>query len=131
MTMQFSSSQFADVTVAAPIGRVDHAGAATLEQALSPLLVQAGAAKNAVILDFSGVEYISSVGLRVLMMAAKQMKANGSRIIVAAPQPVVAEIFAISRFDRVLEMAPSVRKALEWLSPLALAAYVSSKTGVA
>ena len=75
------------------------------------------------ILDFAGVEYISSVGLRVLMIAAKQMRGRGARIAVAAPQPVVAEIFAISRFDRVLDIVPSVRGALEQLSAPALAAY--------
>ncbi len=129
--MQFSSHQYADVAVAAPVGRIDHGGAAALEQALSPLLVQAGIAKNALILDFAGVEYISSVGLRVLMIAAKQMKGHGARIVIAAPQPVVAEILAISRFDRVLEIAPSVRKALEWLSAPALAAYAAGRTGAA
>jgi len=127
--MQFSSHQFADVTVAAPVGRIDHAGAAALEQALAPLLAQSGTAKNAVILDFAGVEYISSVGLRVLMIAARQMKGHGARIVIAATQPVVAEILAISRFDRVLEIAPTVRKAVEWLSQKALAAYLAGKTG--
>jgi anti-sigma B factor antagonist len=127
--MEFSSCQFADVTVAAPVGRIDHAGAPLLEQALSPLLALSGSSKNAVVLDFAGVEYISSVGLRVLMVAAKQMKGHGARIVIAAPQPVVAEILAISRFDRVLEIAPSVRKALEWLSQKALSAYAAGKTG--
>jgi len=127
--VQFSSHQYADVTVATPVGRIDHAGAVVFEQALSPLLVQAGTAKHALILDFAGVEYISSVGLRVLMIAAKQMKGHGARIVIAAPPPVVAEILAISRFDRVLEIAPSVRKALEWLSQKALAAYAVGKTG--
>ena len=37
-TMQFSSRQFADVAVAAPVGRIDHGSAAELEHALSPLL---------------------------------------------------------------------------------------------
>ncbi len=58
----------------------------------------------ALVLDFAGVDYISSVGLRVLMIAAKQTRGNGARIAVAALQPVVAEIFAISRFDHVLEV---------------------------
>ena len=38
------------------------------------------------------------------MIAAKQMRATDARIAVAALQPVVAEIFAISRFDRVLDI---------------------------
>ena len=121
--MQFSSRQFANVSVAAPVGRIDHAGATAFEQSLSPLLAQSGSSKGGVVLDFGGVEYVSSVGLRVLMIAAKQMKGHGARLILAAPQPVVAEILAISRFDRVLETAPTVRRALEWLSPSALAAF--------
>ena len=127
-TMQISSHQFAEVTVVAPVGRIDHAGAAALEQALSPLVAPPGGGKNALILDFAGVEYISSVGLRVLMIAAKQMRGHGARVVVAAPQPVVAEILAISRFDRVLEIAPSVRRALEWLSAPGLAAYTAGRT---
>ncbi len=121
--MEFSSSQLADVTLAVPVGRIDQVGAPVLEQALSPLVAQSGDDKRAIVLDFSRVEYISSVGLRVLMVASKGMRGNGSRIVLAAPQPVVAEILKISRFDRVLEIAPSVRRALEWLSGPALKAY--------
>ena len=45
------------------------------------------------------------------MIAAKQMRARGARIAVAALQPVVAEIFAISRFDSVLEVFPDGARA--------------------
>lgn len=121
--MQISSRQFADVVVAAPAGRVDHYSAAQLEEALLPLAEQAGVDKRALVVDFAGVEYISSVGLRVLMVVAKKMRAHDAKIAVAALQPVVAEIFAISRFDRVLEVFPSVRGALEQFSTPALEAF--------
>ena len=121
--MQFSSRQFADVVVGSPVGRIDHAAAGQLEQALAPLLAQAEADKRGLVLDFAGVEYISSVGLRVLMIAAKQMRAHGARIGVATLQPVVAEIFAISRFDSILDVSASVRGAVEKLSASALAAF--------
>lgn len=121
--MQISSRQFADVVVAAPVGRIDHHSAGKLEEALAPLLEKSGANKAAVVFDFSGVEYISSVGLRVLMIAAKQMRANEAKIAVAALQPVVSEIFSISRFDRVLDVFPTVRGALEHLSAPALDAF--------
>ena len=45
-----------------------------------------------------------------------------------ALQPIVAEIFAISRFDSVLEVFPSVRDALAAMSPEALAAYDAALT---
>jgi anti-anti-sigma factor len=121
--VQVSSRQFADVVVAAPVGRVDHYSAAQLEEALLPLVEQSGVDKRAVVLDLAGVEYISSVGLRVLMVVAKKMRTRNAKIAVAALQPVVAEIFAISRFDRVLEVFPSVRGALEQFSASALEAF--------
>ena len=126
--MQFSSHQFANVVVAVPAGRIDHAAAGLLEKSLLPLLEQSGTAQFAVVLDFAGVEYISSVGLRVLMIAAKAMRGHGRPIAIAALQPVVAEIFAISRFDKVLTVFPSVRAALETQSPTALAAFDRAST---
>jgi anti-sigma B factor antagonist/stage II sporulation protein AA (anti-sigma F factor antagonist) len=120
--MEFSSQRYADVVVAAPVGQVDHASAPRLESALAPML-EANGDTGAIVLDFAGVHYISSVGLRVLMIAAKKMRAREAAIGVAALQPVVQEIFDISRFDHVVEVYPSVRDALAALSQPALAAF--------
>jgi anti-sigma B factor antagonist len=120
--VQFSSRRLAEVIVAAPVGQIDHPNAEQLKQALTPIL-DASAGKSALVLDFAGVEYISSMGLRVLLMAAKQLRAQNARIAVAALQPVVKEIFDIARFNHVLEVFTSVRAALEQISPSALAAY--------
>jgi anti-sigma B factor antagonist len=125
--MQFSSRRFADVVVASPVGRIDHASAAPFEAALLPLLAQSSVDKEALLLDFAGVEYISSVGLRVLMAAAKQARAHESSIAVASLQPIVAEIFGISRFDRILDLYPSVADALARLSVPALEAFNAVK----
>ena len=79
-------------------------------------------------LDFTGVEYISSMGLRVLMVAAKQMKSRNAAVAVAGLQPEVAEIFEIARFRFVVDVFPSVRDALVALSAPAAAAYDASRT---
>jgi anti-anti-sigma factor len=109
--------------VAAPVGHIDHPNAQQLQQALAPLVEAAAAAKTALVVDFAGVDYISSMGLRVLMVAAKQMRGQSAVIAVAALQPVVEEIFDIARFKHVLQVFPSVRAALQELSAPALAAY--------
>ena len=119
--MQFQSRSYGNIIVAAPSGRIDHAAAVPFEHALTPLLGNAEAA--GLVLDFGGVDYISSIGLRVLMIAAKQMRARKARIAVATLQPVVAEIFKISRFDAVVEIFPSLRGALGALSPAARDVY--------
>jgi anti-anti-sigma factor len=121
--VQFSSQRLGDVFVAAPVGQIDHPNAQRLQQALAPVLESVALSKSALVFDFAGVEYISSMGLRILLMAAKEVRARNARIAVAALQPVVKEIFDIARFNHVLEIFPTVRAALEQLSAPALAAY--------
>ena len=129
--MQLSNRRFADVVVAEPAGRIDYTNAETFKSALWPLLVQNRAERGAFVLDLSSVNYISSVGLRVLMLAAKEMNAEQRKIAIAAPQSVVREILEISRFNMILAIFPSVREALEQFSPGALAAYDAvPRTGV-
>ena len=108
------------------MGRIDHQSAAEFEAALRPLVAAAVACKGALVLDFSGVDYISSVGLRVLMIAAKQMREHQGRLLVAALQAVVAEIFAISRFDRILTVTATLDDAIASCSPATLAQYRSA-----
>ncbi len=111
--------QFADTTVAMPRGRIDHLSAAAFETELTPLLQGAGS----LVIDLSEVEYISSVGLRVLMIAARTMRERQHKLAVCALQPVVAEIFAISRFDRVLQVCPTLAEALQHCSAASFAAW--------
>lgn len=126
--MELPSLRFADVVLAAPSGQINHQSAEQLKQALAPLLEEVSSGKSALVLDFGGVEYISSMGLRVLMVAAKQLRSHKARIAVAALQPVVKEIFEIARFNNVVEVFPSVPEALQAVSPSALAAYRRATT---
>ena len=126
--MEFSSQRLVDVFLAAPVGQIDHPSAERLQRALAPILGASIQNKNALVLDFAGVEYISSMGLRILLMAAKQLRAHDTRIAVAALRPVVKEIFDIARFNHVLEIFPTVRAALDQLSRPALAAYDAAAT---
>jgi len=128
--MEFTSLRFADVVVASPVGRVDYTTAGGLEQALLPLLEPSAGAAPAIVLDFSGVPYISSAGLRVLMIAAKKMQEREAALGVAALQPMVEAIFDATRWDQVVDVFPSVRAALRTMSETALAAWeVAAETG--
>ena len=120
--MRCPTHAYADVLVATASGRIDFAGAQVLEGALAPALAL-DAPHRAIVVDLSAVDYISSVGLRVLMVAAKTMRARKAAIAVASLQPVVAEIFEISRFHHVVDVRDSVRDAIAAVSPGALAAY--------
>jgi len=121
--MRLDHARFADVVVLSPRGRVDHATAEALRAALAPHLARCAQGQDHVVLDFGGVDYISSAGLRVLMLAAKQAKAQGGFLAVAAVQPLVHEILEISKFTLVLRTLPSVRDAVTAASPTGLAAF--------
>lgn len=121
--VQMTTRQFADTTLAQPVGRIDHRSAPDFEAALAPLVAAAVERRGALVLDFAGVDYISSVGLRVLMLLGRQMRAGQAKVALAALQSVVAEIFAIARFDKILPVAPTVEEALAACSAEALAAF--------
>jgi len=124
--MELAAKRFADTVALFPSGRIDHATADCFKAALAPHLAAVAAGRDRAVIDLAGVEYISSVGLRVLLLASKQAKAQGGALVVADLQPVVREIFEISRFNLVLEIFPTLREALAKLSPAALAAFESA-----
>jgi anti-sigma B factor antagonist/stage II sporulation protein AA (anti-sigma F factor antagonist) len=121
--MELTSARFADTIVVSPAGRIDHETAEPFRQALLAQLVTCAAGQDHVVLDLGRVEYIASAGLRALMLAARQAKAKGGRLAVAALQPVVKEVFEITRFGLVLDVFPSVRDALQTLSADAVRAF--------
>jgi anti-anti-sigma factor len=111
--MDWVASRQSSASVLAVRGRLDAAGADALEAALSPQLAQAGADGVArLVLDFAAVDYISSAGLRVLMLGARQARVAGVALSIAGMQPLVSEIFRISRFDTFIPVHASVADAL-------------------
>jgi anti-sigma B factor antagonist/stage II sporulation protein AA (anti-sigma F factor antagonist) len=121
--MELGPRRFAETVVLSPAGRIDHATAEGFKTALLGELAACAPGRDRVVLDLGGVEYIASVGLRALMLAARQAKAQGSTLVVAALQPLVREVFEISRFTLLFSVYPTVRDALVALSPDALVAF--------
>jgi anti-sigma B factor antagonist len=121
--MDIKNEVYGDVLVLSPEGRIDHANSEEFRNGLAPLMDRCKQNGERVVLDLAGVDYISSAGLRCFMLAEKQAKAQGGTIVVAAMQPVVQEIFEISRFTLVFETFPTVRDAVAKLSVAAFKAY--------
>ena len=121
--MKLSSQGYADILVIAPAGRLDHDNCEAFRAGLQPH-VESGARDNrTIVLDLAGLEYVSSAGLRCFMLAAKEARTQGGKLVLAALRPMVQEIFHISRFNMLFEIHPTVREALASLSPAAAAAF--------
>ena len=121
--MEIKNKTYSDVLVLSPEGRIDHANSEDFRNGLVPLINRCKSGGERIVLDLAGVDYISSAGLRCFMLAEKQAKAQGGTIVVAAMQPVVKEIFEISRFTLVFDTFATVQGAIAKLSPVALKAY--------
>ena len=115
--MECSERLLADSVILLPAGRIDLSNAEAFREIL---LKAVAAAKAAVILDLSRIEYISSAGLRSLMIASKAGTQRGVKLGVSAMQPIVKEIFTISRFHLVFACFDTVRDAIGKLDPPAL-----------
>jgi len=75
-------------------GRLDTANAPLLERKIR----QWGNEITELILDFSGLEYISSMGLRVLLQAKKTLKAENRNLIIKNMGDSIREIFEMTGF---------------------------------
>lgn len=88
------------VAVLAPVGRIDSNSAREVEEILLPLF-DAGAP---VLVDFGELTYISSAGLRVLLLAARRSKATGIPLSLAGMSKPVDEVFRISGFAKLFRI---------------------------
>jgi len=102
MALECTISELGAVRLACIIGRVDSATAGALEKSIIPLF---DTPERHVIADLAALEYISSAGLRVILMAAKRAKQAKARFVLCGMPPHVREVFEISGFLKILEVA--------------------------
>jgi anti-anti-sigma factor len=121
--MAISHRNYGEARVLAPKGRLDHDNCEAFRADIAPHLAACARDREALVLDMSGLEYVSSAGLRCLMLAARENRGGSGRVKVGAMQPVVAEIFQISRFNLVFEVFPTLREALASVSAQAAEAF--------
>lgn len=91
-----------------PRGRVDSDTAGTFEARCASLI---GEGPSQVIVDFSDVEYISSAGLRALLIAAKTAQSLGGALTLCGLKGGVGKVMSVSGFDTLLGAHASVSEA--------------------
>jgi len=110
--LELQQSRIEDVVIVAVSGRVDHANADDFRGKLWPMLSRCAVGADRLVLDLAGLEYISSAGLRVLMLASRDVKGRDGTLVICGLQPIVREIFEISRFNVVFNVLPDRAAAL-------------------
>jgi anti-anti-sigma factor len=102
--LRISASDGPDGPVVMLTGEAD----ATSAPALGDMMAaQLDSEAQLVTIDASGLSFLDSASLRVLVMAARALQARHGTLVLEAPQPVVARMLEITGADRLLEVRAS------------------------
>lgn len=96
--MTINKTQENGKDILALVGRLNTTTAPMLQDALLPMFNEA----TEVMLDFAGIDYVSSAGLRVLLMGQKTAKAKGSSMAVTGVSEDVMEVLDMTGFTDIL-----------------------------
>ena len=108
-TLTWQAADHDSARIVTPDGRVDESTATAFTERL---IAEAGAARGKLVLDLSGIAYMSSRGLRALTLAQREGTRAGSTIVLAKPNETMREILAISRYDMIFKVADTIDEAL-------------------
>ncbi len=106
--MEISQTQSGGATVFALTGRLDSKTSPAFEQQLLAA-IQSGAQK--VLLDFSQLDYISSAGLRVLLLAMRALQEQRGKLALCALKPALKNVFDIAGFSQFFPIHASLDEA--------------------
>ena len=102
--MQVNEEKQGDTLIMALEGRLDSTTSSDFEQKI------VGAIHNnekQIVIDLGGVDYISSAGLRAILIGAKQMNAGYGKLALCGLNEKIQEVFHMSGFDKILKILPS------------------------
>jgi anti-anti-sigma factor len=97
--MEISSERSGAILVVAPKGRVDSTTSDELKREVSDAVA---AGERRIVLDFTGVDYISSAGLRILLIAEKELRGVGGALVLCGPTEPVRQVLTLSGFMTLL-----------------------------
>jgi anti-sigma B factor antagonist len=106
--MQITEENRGGVLLLSASGRLDSSSAGALEAVL-PARAQT---HEKLVLTLADVPYVSSAGLRVLLIGAKAARAKGHKLVLTGLSPSVREVFDISGFTTIFAIEDDVESAL-------------------
>ena len=94
-------------------GRLDAATAPIADETIKKTLAENN---NRLLFDLSGLEYLSSGGLRVILGAAKEIRRREGKVALAGLNQYVYEIFDVSGFSSMIPIKDTVEEGLKYLA---------------
>lgn len=113
MNIEVVEERSNNILVLLPVDRLDSTNAQKFESKVMDHITKG---EQRMVVDFSRLNFISSSGLRVLLIAAKKLTASQGKLVLCNMQEHIREIFVISGFDRIILIKESRQTALDVFS---------------
>ena len=109
MEIEVAEERKGEVLVLLPVGRLDSGNAGSFE---SVVMGHIRSGERRLIVDFSRLDFISSSGMRVLLIAAKALQASKGTLVLCSMKDHIEEVFQISGFSQIIPIEQSRETAL-------------------
>lgn len=109
-TVDIKEDKNGDILILRVKGRLDAISSPNAEKTVFDSINNG---QTKLLLDFSGVEYLSSAGMRMLLSTTKKLKALSGKLVVCSLTTNVLDVLKMSGFDHVLEIAKSEEEGLK------------------
>jgi stage II sporulation protein AA (anti-sigma F factor antagonist) len=107
--MEIKQEKKGEVTVMNVSGRLDATTAMELESSLVPVIEKDG---KMIVMNLEGLEYISSAGLRILLLGMKMIKKIPGKMVICEMREHIREIFEIAGFLPIFTIVSTEEDAL-------------------
>jgi anti-anti-sigma factor len=94
-------------------GRLDIQGTGELE---TKFTANSATSKYKIIVDISNIEFMASIGIRLLLSSAKAQDRRGGKMVLLNPQPLVEETLKAAGIDKLIPVYDDIAKATEYLN---------------
>ncbi len=109
MELTVATRDVGDAVVVEVGGEVDVFTAPALDETLSGLVAEG---RTALVIDLTGVDFLDSTGLGVLVKALKRVREHGGRLAVVATEERICKVFRITGLDTAMGLTDSVDAAV-------------------
>ena len=107
--MEISNQRDGDTLIVQAAGRVDGSNSQEFQDGLEAAIDDAD---RAVVLDLEELSYISSSGLRVMLLIARKLQRQQAKFALCSLSESIREVFEISGFDRIIPVHASRSEAV-------------------
>lgn len=107
--MEITEERRENILILRVIGRLDSSTSKMMEERLLPII---DSGEGRLVIELSQLDYISSAGLRVFLLAAKRMGNANGRMILCSLKDAVKQVFDIAGFSSFLTLAGSTEEAI-------------------